>query len=766
LAMRGAHDHARSALTALQKTSASAKFHALLENDLGTLEALAGDIKAARRHFSRAVDLDVDCRAAHLNLEQLGTEAAIDAQAASAMPASILPAPVAPSHLAKGAARVAILSTLFNWPSTGGGTVHTAESAKFLQKAGYHVRHFYAQYPDWGVGNVTQPLEVDLEPIAFDADSWNAPEIQRRFRAAVDRFSPDYIIITDSWNSKPILAEAMRGYRYFLRLAALECLCPLNNVRLLFDGGKITSCTRHQLATADVCRQCVASRAHLSGALHRAERALVGYGSLEYDAQLRRAFAEAEGVLVVNPLIAAMVSPYAKSVHVLPSGFDPDRFPWPWPDENGASGKKPLTQIFFAGLVTEYMKGFHVLHAACRKLWAVRQDFELVATADPVQQVDPFTRYIGWLSQDELPQRLRDADLLVFPTIAEEALGRSVVEAMGAGRPVIASRIGGLPFTVTEGTTGLLFEPGNANELAAKIGQLLDDRLLREQLGRAGRKKFEEQYTWPSVIERGYQPLLARPAAAPEIPFAPIFPEKIDEVKVVAETAEFLGYQPEDVARMLAAYRNLHEKEGYASRFGEMKTLAFEEAFILCVLCSLVRPKTIVEIGAQQGRSTRRIVDFKNWLGLACPVVSYDTTAEVIHATRDEVDLHCEDLTGRFRQEVLEKNASGMIFLDAHPYRLLEEAITETLAFPGEWALAIHDCSPGICNPHMTLSKDDPQISSHTGIWERHILAEAFGVADPLDPQLEKAATATHKLRIFSTRHGLGLIVPAHLGHP
>ena len=55
----------------------------------------------------------------------------------------------------------------------------------------------------------------------------------------------------------------------------------------------------------------------------------MSYGTEEYDRTLRWAFANAESVLVVNPLIAAMVSPYAKKVCVIPSGFDPARFPAP-----------------------------------------------------------------------------------------------------------------------------------------------------------------------------------------------------------------------------------------------------------------------------------------------------------------------------------------------------------------------------------------------------------------------------------------------------
>src|SRR5262249_53314294 len=59
---------------------------------------------------------------------------------------------------------------------------------------------------------------------------------------------------------------------------------------------------------------------------------------------------------------------------------------------------------------------------------------------------DDFTELVGWQSQAELPRVFRRADVVVVPTIAQEALGRTAVEAMAAGRPVVASRTGGLPF--------------------------------------------------------------------------------------------------------------------------------------------------------------------------------------------------------------------------------------------------------------------------------------------------------------------------------
>jgi glycosyltransferase involved in cell wall biosynthesis len=101
--------------------------------------------------------------------------------------------------------------------------------------------------------------------------------------------------------------------------------------------------------------------------------------------------------------------------------------------------------------------------------------------------------------------------LLVFPTVAEEALGRTAVEAMGAGRAVVASRIGGLQFTVVDEATGLLFEPGNADDLYGKLKRLLDDTQLRERFGQAGRLRFEEHFTWEAVIAKHYRPLLGDP---------------------------------------------------------------------------------------------------------------------------------------------------------------------------------------------------------------------------------------------------------------
>lgn len=487
LATRGDRQAAAIELGRLLSVTTDASLLAHVQNDLGVLAGLEGRIADADKSFVAAMNVDPNWSVPQENRRHLASRVA---------------PPGKPT-------RVAIISLLFNWPSTGGGTVHTAETGKFLAQAGYDVRHFYAQLAGWGVGNVTEPLLAPSEALQFTTAEWSVHGIQSRFRAALHRFKPDWVIVTDSWNSKPILAESARDFRFFLRLAAQECLCPLNNVRLLLDRGRFRSCPKHQLATPGECSQCVSENGNCSGGLHRAERELVNYGTPEYDRTLRWAFTNAEAVLVVNPLIEAMVSPHARKVCVIPSGFDIERFP----KRRTAPMANPRNrvQVLFAGLIHEPMKGFNVLREACSQLWNERQDFELVVTADPPGQVDAFTRFVGWQSQSTLPSLMCDADILVAPTIAEEALGRTAVEAMGAGRPVIASRIGGLQFTVTDGATGLLFDAGSSSDLARKIATLLDQPELRERMGVAGRQRFEESFTWDSIVKSHYLPLFGPP---------------------------------------------------------------------------------------------------------------------------------------------------------------------------------------------------------------------------------------------------------------
>jgi glycosyltransferase involved in cell wall biosynthesis len=107
-----------------------------------------------------------------------------------------------------------------------------------------------------------------------------------------------------------------------------------------------------------------------------------------------------------------------------------------------------------------------------------------------------------------MPELLAKTDILVAPSLVNEPFGLSVVEAMAAGRPVVASQTGGHTFTVVDGVTGLLFRPAHEGDLEAKLSRLLDSVELRVELGSAGRRRFLSEYTWARLVDRYYRPLL------------------------------------------------------------------------------------------------------------------------------------------------------------------------------------------------------------------------------------------------------------------
>lgn len=93
-------------------------------------------------------------------------------------------------------------------------------------------------------------------------------------------------------------------------------------------------------------------------------------------------------------------------------------------------------------------------------------------------------------------------DLLAAPSIGREGLGLAVLEAMDAGIPVVASRLGGLPEAVEEGTTGLLVPPGDPAALAAAIAALLSDPRRARALGEAGRRRVEGEFRAAAMTRR------------------------------------------------------------------------------------------------------------------------------------------------------------------------------------------------------------------------------------------------------------------------
>jgi glycosyltransferase involved in cell wall biosynthesis len=118
----------------------------------------------------------------------------------------------------------------------------------------------------------------------------------------------------------------------------------------------------------------------------------------------------------------------------------------------------------------------------------------------PPQKTENFS-FLGEIPNFKLVDFYHDADLFIFPSIWHEPFGMPLIEAMAVGLPVIATRGGAFSEIVDDGKTGMLVDRGDAGSLAKAISNLLNDDELRTSMGKAGRKRALELFSWEKIVK-------------------------------------------------------------------------------------------------------------------------------------------------------------------------------------------------------------------------------------------------------------------------
>jgi glycosyltransferase involved in cell wall biosynthesis len=119
------------------------------------------------------------------------------------------------------------------------------------------------------------------------------------------------------------------------------------------------------------------------------------------------------------------------------------------------------------------------------------------------------TLFLGY--QEDVAPFYAAFDALVLPS-SNEGTPVSAIEALAAGRPVVATRVGGVPDVVREGQDGFLVDAGDTDELADRLAQLARDPALRERMGSEGRARVLPRYAVDRLVEdvdRLYRSLLS-----------------------------------------------------------------------------------------------------------------------------------------------------------------------------------------------------------------------------------------------------------------
>ena len=290
-------------------------------------------------------------------------------------------------------------------------------------------------------------------------------------------------------NTFPLMSPA--AY-YGVRNAGAAVVQTLHNFRFLCPGANF-------FRDGQVCEKCITKSIPLPGAIHKCYR--------------DSALASSAIVAMLSTHRAMGTYQNAVDAYITPTRFARDKFiagglpadkivvkpNFVHPDPGIAAGGGAGGYAIFVGRLS-HEKGLDTLLDAWRD-HADLPPLKIVGDgplADQVKAAVASNSRIEWLGRramNEVFDLIGNAAVLVFPSECYETFGRTAVEAFAKGTPVVASGHGAPADVVDHGRTGLLFKPGDSNDLAAKVQQMMSDDAMRLRMREEVRREYEAKYT-------------------------------------------------------------------------------------------------------------------------------------------------------------------------------------------------------------------------------------------------------------------------------
>ncbi len=244
-----------------------------------------------------------------------------------------------------------------------------------------------------------------------------------------------------------------------------------------------------------------------AGRLHGSSSTLDWLASLYRASVERWMLEESDHLIAVGPFVRDnALSRYRDRVTLIPPGVDMSTF--------HPNGVTPDDDILFVGpLSSSYAwKGLDTLWEAFQQVHQHRPSasLTLVGQGDRYQEFQERARrqelpvrLLGRIPQQELVEAYRRARVVVLPSTSDaESFGMVLAEANACSRPVIASRVGGIPDFVRDGDNGRLVPPGEADPLADRITELLENPKEARAMGERGRQRVSTRHDWDLLAHR------------------------------------------------------------------------------------------------------------------------------------------------------------------------------------------------------------------------------------------------------------------------
>lgn len=349
----------------------------------------------------------------------------------------------------------------FTWP--GGVTTHVSQLARELGRSGHEVQVLapHSSSRECQDGDLLIPLgrSVPLPSNGSIARVSLSLWLARRIRALLQREQYDVIHLHEPM--APILP-----------LTVLEYSNTVN------------------VGTFHACR----NRQHL----YRMSRPVI-----------KRWRSRLHGSIAVSPAAMRYVSEaFPGEYEIIPNGIDVDHFSQraaPWPQYQ--DGK---TNLIFVGRL-EKRKGLRYLLEAYGKLKWDMPDLRLIVVGPGTPDKDSYhvlssqnlqdVEFVGRVPYEDLPRYYASADIFCSPATGGESFGIVLLEAMAAGKPIVASGIEGYRGVMQHGIQGRFFQNKSVESLASELQTLILAPDLRRKMGEQG-STAAQQYRWPEVARR------------------------------------------------------------------------------------------------------------------------------------------------------------------------------------------------------------------------------------------------------------------------
>ena len=409
--------------------------------------------------------------------------------------------------------RIAVVDLIFYWPPVGGARIDLREMLRRLARdhevtlfvpridslvPGVRLQGPLARTKFFARGHVDEDLGFRIEPIEIDALHFTPGRLIRLLRERFDAGGYERLLLGDGWYLKPYLVEPFAHLKPIIRLYAYEGLCTKAH-GIYYRNGKVCDVDPlgGGLRAVATCVGCTASYlVSYPSPTFLHEYLMARAFSPGYRDVVRRAFAAAERVLVYNEDIARLVRPFARQVDIVPGGVDLEF----WSSVPPPPPMPPL-RLLVPGRLDDPAKGLHVARAAVAMARDRGVPVELAFTAT-VPDAKPWERPLGWLSPEALRTALGDCHAVVVPSLWPEPFGMVALEAMAAGRPVIASDVGGLRAAAVKGS-GISFPASDCAALSRVIGGLQHDPQRLAAMRQRARDSAVA-FGWGSIYSRCY----------------------------------------------------------------------------------------------------------------------------------------------------------------------------------------------------------------------------------------------------------------------